>query len=82
MPARTYIVYDPTAAEIASAVLRLNRDRARLVGSVQTPTGAVVLLATDDNPRCEVRPDRPDLTIRVEQPDGSGAAAREIRGAK
>lgn len=80
MPARTYIVYDPTAAEIASTVLRLNRDRCRLVGSVQIPSGAVVLLATDDQPRCEVRPDGPDLSIRIEQPDGTGGASREIRG--
>ena len=78
MPARVYIV-DNDEAEIAGAVLRLNRDRCRLVSAVQADSGRLVLLATDDNPGCEVRPNRTtDMVTRVEKPDTHGGAARPI----
>lgn len=67
MPARVYWS-DPDKGSVSTTILNINRDRARIVGTVQTPD-AFGIIAVDDNPPCE---------IRVEQPDTRGGAARPI----
>lgn len=68
MPARVYWA-DPEKGSVSSTILRINRERGRIVGTVQLPDGQIGVVTVDDNPPCEVR---------VEQPDTRGGASRPI----